>query len=640
MNNIKLWCKEIEKKISSEKKVVLIAGASSSGKSFSSEILKEELEKEGKNVLLFSSDMFYKGISRTIVEKTFLHNSEFMKYSDKAPEITKLIKNIICESPFPEKLCEGNKNQIKEALTTVLPINEIENFLAKLEIEMQNINFDEPFAIDFSKLNKTISSLLEGKKVYIPKYTFRTGECEFLEENIKDGKNFDVILVEGLYTLRDEVLSKLDPSKIIKSAIHCDLKTLLTRRFNRDIKSKRVSFSPEQTIISFISQVMPAFYVYIYPTFKNAEIILNSSLTQTEIENREKNVQVKYPTNNEINNILKLKNAQLLKIEKHRDYFLEDTTRENSNGIMLRLREENGLATKLSIKVKTKSPERAVEEYDLSICLSQKNRNFKDLLEKFKNSGFETSQMISKTRKIYDVDNTRIRVDNVDNLGYFVEVENTNLKGIKKLKDLLMISNGTTKSYHDLYLENIPNLSQIECEMKFKIENVSKENFENKFEKNEIVQYYIDPTKNETKKLLKTTLNNSVDLNSIHEARIRIINDYQAILTLKTLGTNKRTEFEKEIPISFAKDMIEHSTSKIEKTRFKLAKQDGKLAEIDFYKSMPLVVLEIEYDESQHSEKEIKEFASQVMCENAIIEDVTSNLNYKNVNLAKQIGKE
>ncbi len=66
--------KELFSKIENElndKKIILIAGASSSGKTFMAEKLKDYLSQKGKRVLQFSCDMYYKGISRIITEKLF-----------------------------------------------------------------------------------------------------------------------------------------------------------------------------------------------------------------------------------------------------------------------------------------------------------------------------------------------------------------------------------------------------------------------------------------------------------------------------------------------------------------------------------------------------------------------------------------
>ena len=102
----------VKSKISNQKNVILIAGASASGKSYMAEKLKTYLENNGLKVAQFSSDMYYKGISRIITEKTFMHNVEFVGYIDKCADICVAIKSIICNYDFADKFCSENFNKI------------------------------------------------------------------------------------------------------------------------------------------------------------------------------------------------------------------------------------------------------------------------------------------------------------------------------------------------------------------------------------------------------------------------------------------------------------------------------------------------------------------------------------------------
>ena len=52
---------------------------------------------------------------------------------------------------------------------------------------------------------------------------------------------------------------------------------------------------------------------------------------------------------------------------------------------------------------------------------------------------------------------------------------------------------------------------------------------------------------------------------------------------------------------------------------------------------MPLCIMEIEYDEENHTDMEVSEFASSVFGGNVSIVDVTDDRAYKNVNLATEL---
>ena len=164
--------KELFSKIENElndKKIILIAGASSSGKTFMAEKLKDYLSQKGKRVLQFSSDMYYKGISRIITEKTFIHNVKFLKYSNLCASIYNNVREIIEDDEFSNKFCDRNFLKINEYLKTIMPLFVAENFAIKLKEEFNNINFDEPFCINFNQSgsdrteNQGFESVLKNK---------------------------------------------------------------------------------------------------------------------------------------------------------------------------------------------------------------------------------------------------------------------------------------------------------------------------------------------------------------------------------------------------------------------------------------------------------------------------------------------
>ena len=91
--NFNKWCNNIYSDIkTNNKKVVLIAGASASGKSYSAKKLCEYLEKQGLRACYFSADNYYKGISRIITEKAFLNNQQLQTINNQKEKIIMHIK--------------------------------------------------------------------------------------------------------------------------------------------------------------------------------------------------------------------------------------------------------------------------------------------------------------------------------------------------------------------------------------------------------------------------------------------------------------------------------------------------------------------------------------------------------------------
>lgn len=629
----------VESRVGSGANMVLIAGASASGKSYMAESLKKYLEDRGYRVAQFSSDMYYKGIARIITEKTFLRNVEFVSYLDKCGEIARSVKDIICDYEFPEKFCDENYNKISQYLHTVLPEFVADNFAVILKAEFDRINFDEPFCIDFERLAGDINSINRGGTIFVPKYSFRTGESEIDRSNLVSKSKYDVVIVEGLYTLRDELLDNISLDNIVSIGINCDAKTLLSRRLNRDINSDRCTFTPEQVIMSFLSQVMPAFYAYIYPTLPRADIIYHTTLTNKEINSSEKSIQIKYATGEDFACRLKSSGARLVSKVNQRDYFLEDRSKSGT-GISLRIREENGLATKLSIKIKTTKLERAIQEYNLKDIMSKENRDIARLLAHFKASGYETLQVVNKTRRVYNLNNNIIKVDDVKNLGTFVEIDENSISKVAEIRNILSLKDPIATSYYDLYINNIGNLLHTECERKFKVIGIDRSLISRIFKENSINQYYLDTNQSKVVEKIDKTLNSQFNLSEIGEARVRVIDGVEAYLTLKSSGDKTRQEIEKEIPITLAKDLIVSAKSVVSKGRYQISEKDGMKVELDFYNNSPLCIMEIEYDEELHDDIEVTEFAHGIFGNNVSIQDVTEDRAYKNVNLATELNAD
>ena len=632
MDKIQEWCNKIKDELKKEKgKIVLLAGASSSGKSFCSDKLKAHLESSGKKVATIPADMYYKGIAKIVTQKAFLNNEDYKIYLPHANKVVRAVRNIIENDLFAEKFSEKNVSKIKSKLGEILPVDVANNLTEDIKKEFNQINFDEPFAIDFTRLTKDINKLSAGENIIIPTYSFKTGEVRLYKENTLNTNDYDYVIVEGLYTLRDELVNNITSKNLVKSAIDCDLKTLLIRRFNRDIKSDRCSYTPERTIVSFLTQVMPCYYEYIYPSLKNAHIILDTTLTKIEIDNREKSLQVKYRTTENIYAFLKELGGELKDIEYHRDYFLEDSTRDKQNNIVLRIREEKGLASKLSIKINCERGQRAVEEYDLTKDLSEKNRDIRLLLKRFMNSGYEISEIVAKKRSIYNLNEEKVKVDALDNLGNFVEFDGDTKTNNNVRRFFLAPS---TKSYYELYKENVCNLIKNECERKFLITGMQEELLKHKCKKQEIKQYYLDINDDKIVTLLNKEFDNKINFN-IGEARIRIIDGNKAILSIKSGGTVvKRKEGEKEIPILIAEELTKSQKSVI-KTRYLLMEKKDLKAEIDFYKDRDLCIMEIEYDENIRTKQEIYALSKKLLDSKASIKDVSKDSSYKKKNLAK-----
>ena len=58
--------------------------------------------------------------------------------------------------------------------------------------------------MDIEKFNEDMNSLLDGKRVEIPRFNFVTGTREYNGDFLKLGKN-DVLIIEGIHCLNDKL---------------------------------------------------------------------------------------------------------------------------------------------------------------------------------------------------------------------------------------------------------------------------------------------------------------------------------------------------------------------------------------------------------------------------------------------------
>ena len=155
--------------------------------------------------------------------------------------------------------------------------------MKKILLEFSRINFDEPSAVNIKKVSEDINTLLkDDTSIVVPKYSMFTGEPTLLEENTKYSNDYDVIIIEGIYSMNKDILDNLDESIQIKTFIDSDNKTLLVRRLKRDIIDGRSSMFPEMNLHIALDIVIPAFEKYILNDKQSADVILLSNYTLVE----------------------------------------------------------------------------------------------------------------------------------------------------------------------------------------------------------------------------------------------------------------------------------------------------------------------------------------------------------------------
>lgn len=161
-------------------------------------------------------------------------------------------------------------------------------------------------------------------------------------------------------------------------------------------------------------------------------------------------IKVKLRSHTEIKSILKQNRIKL------NDLLLQKDIYYKVNNGLLKLRIENGNQTLIFYNRDENSKKRWSDYYLLEI----KNTDGHKYLNRF----LETIVSVEKRRELYLFNDTRIHLDKVKNLGYFLELETRVLKGLKDaekrfnyLINLLDLKSKTEirASYKDLLIKNL-----------------------------------------------------------------------------------------------------------------------------------------------------------------------------------------
>lgn len=342
----------IEKK---QKALILIAGASSSGKSYGAIYLKEMLSKFGHNSCIISLDKYNVGLSRIIPNKV---NKNFFDSRIKNIEsICSIIKPLIENVSFDSKYDETRLHVIKDALRNELDKNDLDKFIKGLGIEWARLNFDEPSVYDLKEASRDIKDLLNNKVVEEKLYS------KVVSERIKsdskfDGSKYSFIIVEGIYALNDELLDELEGIDSVKNYVDGNPKSLFLRRMIRD--QEKTSAPPSFTAKLYFSSIMDSYRQTILPSRAKADLILDNDMSFSELRSGKlyltKNV---YPVYSKLGLRELESNSRIIERSYQKDFYIVVANEKQEENNVLRFREislDNGKSYKPSSLVHKGAP--------------------------------------------------------------------------------------------------------------------------------------------------------------------------------------------------------------------------------------------------------------------------------------------
>ena len=134
--------------------------------------------------------------------------------------------------------------------------------------ERKLLNYDHPDAFDSDLLIHDVMELKEGRPIVSPTYDYtvhnRAKETILVEPR-------RVIIIEGILTLYDSRLRELMDIKIFVDA---DADERILRRVIRDTKERGRDI--ENIVDQYLTTVKPMHYLYVEPTKRLADIVVNS----------------------------------------------------------------------------------------------------------------------------------------------------------------------------------------------------------------------------------------------------------------------------------------------------------------------------------------------------------------------------
>jgi uridine kinase len=230
---------------------------------------------------------------RLISDCEEFYSLELKRAVEKLSEQLDTVKMVIIAGPSSSGKTTTTikvEQQLEPKGYRFVPIN-VDHFFLDLEDHPKDLrgdyDFETPQALDMAEINTTFKALLQGKRVEIPFYNFKTGKREGSSGHLQLGQG-EILLIDSLHGLYPEMTEGIPEERKFRLYIEtlsqvkdqnnqflrwADIRLL--RRMVRDMLFR--NFSPTQTIRHW-HFVRRSELRYIVPRLREAEVIVNSFL--------------------------------------------------------------------------------------------------------------------------------------------------------------------------------------------------------------------------------------------------------------------------------------------------------------------------------------------------------------------------
>lgn len=137
-------------------------------------------------------------------------------------------------------------------------------------------NFDHPDGVDFEQMCAQLARLKSGQAIDRPLYDFPTHMPKTETERTEPRP---VILIDGILILQHQPLRDLLDLSIF---VECDSETRFARRLERDVRER--GRTPQSVHEQFANQVGPMHDLYVEPSKRHADIVVNSQQWRATFE--------------------------------------------------------------------------------------------------------------------------------------------------------------------------------------------------------------------------------------------------------------------------------------------------------------------------------------------------------------------
>ena len=143
------------------------------------------------------------------------------------------------------------------------------------EPERDEVNFDDPAAIDWDTLREVLDCLASGMPAQLPCYDFTTHTCH---PDLQPFEPARVILLDGLWLLHPAWLRERFAFSVF---VDCPADERLRRRIERDVMTR--GRTPESVIRQFTQHVQPMHLKFVEPQRDWATRRVKSPLSDVEL---------------------------------------------------------------------------------------------------------------------------------------------------------------------------------------------------------------------------------------------------------------------------------------------------------------------------------------------------------------------